>query len=251
MKTLVTVISLAALAAAPVADARADASREEMTGAGTGAVLGAVVGGPVGLILGTAAGAVLGERFHQRGARGDALAAELAASRGERAQLQASLQNQRLETERALGELDRLKHAGTEELAELLETGLAMDLPFRTDADELHAELSARLLTLAGRIAGTPDIAVQIDGYADPRGSTDYNAALSLKRAESVRRILEEAGVPAGRITTFGHGEPVATADDAAPVDASPDELALARRVTLTLYRPDPDSTGLASTMPR
>ena len=61
MKIFVMTVSLVALAATPFADARADASREEMTGAGTGAVLGAVVGGPVGLILGGAAGAVLGD----------------------------------------------------------------------------------------------------------------------------------------------------------------------------------------------
>ena len=46
MKIFVMTVSLVALAATPFADARADASREEMTGAGTGAVLGAVVGGP-------------------------------------------------------------------------------------------------------------------------------------------------------------------------------------------------------------
>ena len=251
MKIFVMTVSLVALAATPFADARADASREEMTGAGTGAVLGAVVGGPVGLILGGAAGAVLGDRFHQREARGDALAAELDAARGERDRLQATLQRQRNDTGRALAELERLRASGGDELAALLEAGLQMDLPFRTDEDELHTALSARLLTLAGRIAGAPDIAIQIDGYADPRGSSDYNAALSLKRAESVRRILQQAGVPADRITTFGHGEPVATADDAAPVDASPDELALARRVTVTLYRPDGGSTELASTHPR
>lgn len=251
MKHLVIAASLTALAAAPVADARADSSREEMAGAGTGAVVGAVIGGPVGLILGTAAGAVLGDRFHQRGARADTLAAELAVTRDEQARLAATLQRQRSETERARRELDRLRASGTEELAALLETGIEMDLPFRTDADELHADLFARLQALAARIAAAPDIAVQIDGYADPRGSAEYNAALSLQRAESIRRVLQEAGVPADRITTFGHGEPVATASDTAPVTLSSDELALARRVTVTLYRPEPESTELASAQPR
>jgi outer membrane protein OmpA-like peptidoglycan-associated protein len=48
---------------------------------------------------------------------------------------------------------------------------------------------------------------VQIQGYADGRGDTAYNQALSSRRAERVRAWLVEHGIAAERLTTDARGE--------------------------------------------
>lgn len=46
-----------------------------------------------------------------------------------------------------------------------------------------------------------------MDGHADERGSTEYNLALSQRRAETVRDFLTGYGIAATRISTIPYGE--------------------------------------------
>lgn len=61
------------------------------------------------------------------------------------------------------------------------------------------------------REAGTASIAVT--GYADRLGNASYNQQLSERRAETVKQLLVQEGVPASSITAFGRGasNPVST----------------------------------------
>ena len=52
-----------------------------------------------------------------------------------------------------------------------------------------------------------PDLQVDIAGHADSTGSDDFNMALSTRRAEVVKRYLEQAGIDSGRLTARGYGE--------------------------------------------
>ena len=125
----------------------------------------------------------------------------------------------------------------------LLVRGLEIELPFRTDETELPVDMQARITAIAGLLATTPGLSVQVDGYADPRGSVDYNQALSLARAERVRELISATGIDTGRITTFGHGESMTQGDG---TNLHPDQLALQRRVTVTFYR-EPATAGVAA----
>ncbi len=52
-----------------------------------------------------------------------------------------------------------------------------------------------------------PPVNLRIDGYADPRGSNQYNQKLSERRVNAVRDALAKAGVPAARVSTGAFGE--------------------------------------------
>jgi outer membrane protein OmpA-like peptidoglycan-associated protein len=52
-----------------------------------------------------------------------------------------------------------------------------------------------------------PDALLTLEGHADPRGSVDYNQALSERRVNRVKRFLVEQGVPAANIQTKAFGE--------------------------------------------
>lgn len=48
---------------------------------------------------------------------------------------------------------------------------------------------------------------IDILGFTDPQGNSAYNAKLSQQRANSVRKILVDAGIPSSIIFTEGRGE--------------------------------------------
>lgn len=60
-------------------------------------------------------------------------------------------------------------------------------------------------LAAAAKAAGYPKLV--ITGYTDLSGSDGYNIRLSLKRAETVRKALLAAGVPADKLTAEGRGK--------------------------------------------
>ena len=52
-----------------------------------------------------------------------------------------------------------------------------------------------------------PGSKITIEGFADPAGSTRYNAVLSRKRADAVKDYLTTQGVPNDVLQTIGYGE--------------------------------------------
>lgn len=71
---------------------------------------------------------------------------------------------------------------------------------------------------IAKVMAGCPDVKVQIAGHTDSIGSAAYNQALSGRRAEAVRQLLVNRGVPAERISVaaLGSSQPLASNANAA-----------------------------------
>lgn len=86
-------------------------------------------------------------------------------------------------------------------------TELLAPVLFRFDSDALEPIGVAMLHEVAHQLAERPDLALlEIRGYADGRGSTDYNHALSQRRAERVQAWLIEHGVAAERLRVAPHG---------------------------------------------
>lgn len=237
---LTGIVGALALNAAAGAHA-ADSSRAEMTGAGTGAAIGGALAGPPGIVVGAAVGAVFGDRWHKKNESIETLNVALVNERGTVASLNEQVSGAQLRTTQLSQELSALDASGARELHRLLTRGLEIDLPFRTDETELPDGAGERIAGIAQLLSATPGLAVQIDGYADPRGSVDYNAALSLQRAETVRELLTQAGLDPSRIATYGHGESIV---DAGTSVGNADQLALQRRVTVTFYRDEPAMLG-------
>ncbi len=232
MRTTLILVSLSACLAAGPALAAGKASKEETIGVGVGATVGALAGGPVGFVIGAAVGAKLGDKFHQKGEQVETLTGSLAASQAKVAALESDVDALNGDIDALAADLERMRTVARPELVALLETGIEMDLLFRTDEHVLMDSTRSRLAGLAGTLAVMPDVKVRIEGYADPRGDAAYNQALSVKRAEYVRELLTANGVPAERIQVAGHGE------SAAP-NATADDYALQRKVAITLYVAD------------
>lgn len=232
-KLLVTGI-VACLAAAP-AVAADKASKQETIGVGMGAAVGALAGGPVGLVVGAAIGARLGDEFHQKDVAVARLDSSLTASQSRVSELEKNVDSLNAGIDRLNSDLQRMHASSRPELLSLLQAGIEMDLLFRTDEHVLPDSTRARLAELSTSLASMPDLQLRLDGFADERGDSTYNHNLSVQRAEYVRQVLEENGVAPERIQLTAHGESPAA-------DSSADSYALERRVSLTLFAPDPTS---------
>ncbi len=230
-KTISAITALSLVAMVPMA-AQAAASKQEKIGVGAGAIVGAAAGGPVGLIIGAAIGAGIGDNLQRNSDEIDSLSAELAASRTEVVTLEREMRRMDRNLDTVSAELQRMQRYASPEIASLLQAGIAMDLLFRTNEAVLADTTGGRLHELATTLASMPAIRVQLDGFADERGDTDYNQQLSEQRVNFIRDQLIAAGVDATRISATAHGESPAQ-------DTSIDSYALERRVSLKLYTDD------------
>lgn len=81
------------------------------------------------------------------------------------------------------------------------------DVMFDFDSATLRREEGTKLAELVSLLKRNPDLRVELEGYADPRGTDAYNIALSQRRVDAVRMALIEAGVPEAAIMTGAYGE--------------------------------------------
>jgi peptidoglycan-associated lipoprotein len=70
--------------------------------------------------------------------------------------------------------------------------------------------------TLADIIKQYPDFKLTVEGYADERGSDEYNLALGDARAKQTKEYLANLGLPGNQLATISYGKdkPVCTEHD-------------------------------------
>jgi OOP family OmpA-OmpF porin len=78
---------------------------------------------------------------------------------------------------------------------------------FDFDRSNINVAGQAVLDQVLAEVARTGGVRISATGHADRSGPEDYNMALSLRRADSVREALIAGGVPADAITVAGRGE--------------------------------------------
>jgi peptidoglycan-associated lipoprotein len=78
---------------------------------------------------------------------------------------------------------------------------------FANDQTSLTQEGKDTLMKQAAWLKEYPDVAVQIEGHADERGTREYNISLSARRATATRNFLISLGVPASRISSIAYGK--------------------------------------------
>lgn len=78
---------------------------------------------------------------------------------------------------------------------------------------DAQTALVADAHTLSEILKQYPDYKLTVQGYADERGSEEYNLALGDKRADQAKDYLSSLGVPAAQLKTVSYGKerPVCT----------------------------------------
>jgi OOP family OmpA-OmpF porin len=78
---------------------------------------------------------------------------------------------------------------------------------FDFDSSEINAAGKAVIDEVLADAARMGTVNISVTGHADRAGSEAYNMALSLRRADAVRKALIAGGIPADAITVAGRGE--------------------------------------------
>jgi peptidoglycan-associated lipoprotein len=81
------------------------------------------------------------------------------------------------------------------------------DAFFDFDSYELRPDAVTATSGAATFLIAHPTLKIVIGGYADERGSAEYNLALGENRANAARTALVNAGVPANRLRVISFGK--------------------------------------------
>lgn len=120
--------------------------------------------------------------------------------------------------------------------AAAFETVTLRPVNFKFDQAELTEPAQQTLDQIAEALAKQPGVKVVIDGHADRIGSSEYNMALSERRANAVRDYLAAKGVNATLVGVRAFGETKPVADN-----ASPEGRAVNRRAEFTTEEAPPN----------
>jgi peptidoglycan-associated lipoprotein len=87
------------------------------------------------------------------------------------------------------------------------ETGPLADLNFDFDRYSIRPDARAILKQHAGWLKANPQVKVEIEGHCDERGTSDYNLALGVRRADAVKQFLVASGIGSDRLSIISYGE--------------------------------------------
>lgn len=90
------------------------------------------------------------------------------------------------------------------------------NLYFRFESDELTDESRALLPEILRSVAGRRGVEVVVVGHTDTTGTLLLNYELGLKRAQTIRGLLVEAGLNPSliQVTSYGEGDPLIKTPD-------------------------------------
>jgi outer membrane protein OmpA-like peptidoglycan-associated protein len=99
---------------------------------------------------------------------------------------------------------------------------------------DVRDQAMSELEEIAKALKADPNAVVELQGFADPRGSADYNFRLTRDRVDAVTRYLVGQGIELRRIYAVGMGK--APQEQGAKADK--EALSKARRVDIVLLAP-------------
>lgn len=80
-------------------------------------------------------------------------------------------------------------------------------IAFDLNSTRIDSRATLELRRIANQLLQNPETRLVIVGHADSQGDARYNQRLSMRRAESVRRVLEAEGLSRERLRLLGFGD--------------------------------------------
>ncbi len=232
IKTITLAIIILSLSGSCLAKAtNKSAGKKESTGFFSGLAVGAAAGGPPGAIIGAIVGALTGDSLDEKDQQQLQLVQLKKEVRHTRQQLISA--KEALDNPQRVLKLEKMAH---QEFAQKISSDLRIDVLFRTNSVNLEPRGRTKIQPIASLMKTFPELTVNLLGYADSRGTSIKNLALSLQRAKTVQQALIKMGVDAKRIKIEGLGERFARAN-ATDIEGT----ALDRHVAINFSTPQTD----------
>ncbi len=182
---------------------------EQGIGFGTGSIVGGVIAGPPGIIAGALIGSLIGQNIVDENQKvylkntNTELKSKLLKKNSQIQTLKEDssqktlvLRDTHLTIERLIQENQQLKNHA-----------LNFDVQFRTNSINIEKQYQKYLVDLANALNTTPNVEVEVAGFADRSGDEEYNLELSIQRAKNVKEYLVSQGIEKDRITMLAYGE--------------------------------------------
>jgi outer membrane protein OmpA-like peptidoglycan-associated protein len=120
--------------------------------------------------------------------------------------------------DRQAAEMKRqLPEAAVAREGDKLYVALSSGILFDVDKSDVRPTAKDSVARAAEVLVKYPDTYVTVEGHTDSTGKPDYNQRLSERRADAVRDLLVQYGVPASRLSIKGYGESNPVADNSTP----------------------------------
>lgn len=213
---------------------------EELVGLSSGILLGAVVAGPVGAIIGAFTGTMIGKTVADEAEIADKNQ-QLVKQEHELVETQQQLIAMDLQQQELVQVSEKYYELQTN-LAELQanqqqtlnELTIGMNVQFKTGSSQIEPLFKQQLDNVAYMMTLSPELTIDLTGYADRRGDDQYNQALSEQRLAEVSQYLVNQGIDKQRLhgQAYGATLPLHT-------EQNHENDFFDRRVTLTLMSPD------------
>jgi outer membrane protein OmpA-like peptidoglycan-associated protein len=104
---------------------------------------------------------------------------------------------------------------------------------YETNRSGVSSKYFSIMNKLLSEMKNNPELKLQVNAYADSKGTDDHNLDLSKRRALWIKNYFINRGIDGSRIVINGYGETNAVVNC---TDCSSDDLAKNRRSELTLY---------------
>ncbi|NKF50494.1 sortase-associated OmpA-like protein PdsO [Shewanella sp. WXL01] len=204
---LIATLSLSnmAVAAPQSADIEEREHTEELVGLSSGLVFGAVVGGPVGAFIGAFTGSLIGKSVGDDSeiAAQQAKISEQSSTITAMERNNQSLQEMTQAYNEAQVQLAQIKATQQQVLDEL---SMGMNVQFKTGSSHIEPIFKQQLDNVAYMMNVSPELTLDLTGYADRRGDSSYNQVLSEQRLLEVTNYLTAQGIDASRLQGQAYG---------------------------------------------
>ncbi|WP_158768477.1 sortase-associated OmpA-like protein PdsO [Paraglaciecola sp. L1A13] len=205
-------------------------TQNDALGFGSGALFGTAIAGPVGGVVGAIFGLFISNDVNNDKALVRAESA-LANKDQQLLALQSAnnLMHQQNMTQLASLKAIRADGAGIVE-SNVSTTPIETSIQFRTGSYLVEPHYQRQLNLFAQVLRQSPELQATLTGYADKRGNSNFNQALSQQRAISVKKYLTKQNVNPTQLRTesFGETQGLDTKHDQ-------EELFFARKVTVSI----------------
>ncbi|WP_133467827.1 sortase-associated OmpA-like protein PdsO [Paraglaciecola marina] len=178
------------------------ATKEEKTNeiiaVSSGAIIGTVLAGPVGGFVAAVFGGMIAEDVNSD--KRLFLAEQSLADKDQ--QLLTLQQNFQQAKERATIQIAAMDQALEQSISEI-----ESNIQFKTGSYALEEHYQSQLDLIANTLIKNPKLSISLSGFADQRGDSTLNQALSEQRTITVKNYLENKGVKNKQVITNSYGE--------------------------------------------
>ena len=198
--------------------APSSALENQRQGIAAGTLIGAIVAGPVGAVIGAGFGGTAGwgngmeEAYQDSQSELEEQKALLSRSQVALKKVQSQLRSEtsdhqqmkpQFADQRSTQSSNKKNHF---QLGPLLKT-LAIDFHFQTNSAVVEPHYYPRLKEMTAQLKKNPGLHLHLTGYADQRGSHQYNLKLAKNRTQALSSLLTQQGLNPQRIRFSVKGE--------------------------------------------